>query len=186
MANYGGSGYLLGSGVADSLNKAINSIFWLTFKMASFYGFYTYLTHTVFGVSIVIVPVLVAAFLAAIPVAGQYLVAVPAALELWLSEDRPIAAILIIVCHILPTLLVDVAIYSEVKGGIHPWLTGLSIVGGIYYFGIPGAIYGPLVLCAVFVVLSMYPSLLNDVPTAAEIGRSQLGTPIIKRSESVY
>ena len=50
--------------------------------MAAFYGLWTYLTHTVFNVSIVTVPVLVATFLASVPVAGQYLVALPAALEL--------------------------------------------------------------------------------------------------------
>ncbi len=45
---------------------------------------------------------------------------------------------------------------------MHPWLTALSVVGGIYYFGgAAGAIYGPLVLCAALVVLSVYPSLVS-------------------------
>ena len=52
--------------------------------MAAFYGLWTYLTHTVFNASIITVPVLVATFLASVPVAGQYLVALPAALELWI------------------------------------------------------------------------------------------------------
>jgi hypothetical protein len=41
---------------------------------ADFYGIWTYVTHTVFHASVVTVPVLAAAFLAAVPVAGQYLV----------------------------------------------------------------------------------------------------------------
>jgi len=45
---------------------------------------------------------------------------------------------------------------------MHPWLTGLSVVGGIYYFGISGAILGPLVLCAVLVCASVFPSLMPE------------------------
>ena len=59
-------------------------------------------------------------------------------------------------------------------------------MGGIYYFGVGGAIYGPLVLCAAFVVLSLYPSLMRT--NSATVGgpdRTALATPYVKRSESV-
>ena len=156
--------------------------------MAAFYGLWTYFTHSMFNVSFVMVPVLVATFLAAVPVAGQYLVALPAALELWLADDRPIAGILVILFHFLPMMLVDAAIYAEVRRGIHPWLTGLSIVGGIYYFGIAGTIYGPLILCAVFVVLSMYTGIVQDLPVGdkTEQRSMRFQTPNLRRSESVY
>ena len=50
------------------------------------------------------------------------------------------------------------------RQGIHPWITGLSIIGGVYWTGIPGAIYGPLLLCAVYVILSMYTGVLKEIP----------------------
>ncbi len=80
---------------------------------------------------------------------------------------------------------------------MHPWLTALSVVGGIYYFGgASGAIYGPLVLCAVLVVLSYYPSLAEYVPAGGGGGGGGGGsvgslesvavsTPFVRRSESV-
>ena len=185
-------------GFADALNKAVKSVFKITFKMAAFYGMYTYLTHTLFNVSIVMVPVLAATFLAAVPVAGQYLVPVPAALELWLADGRFGAALLLVAFHTAPMMVVDATMYSEVKKGIHPWITGLSIVGGIYYFGVPGAIYGPLLLCGVFVLVSMYTGLLQELPASAGVaeaggqaaaaaaGTSKFKTPVIKRSDSVY
>lgn len=185
-------------GFTDALSKAVKSVFKITFKMAAFYGMYTYLTHTLFDVSVVMVPVLAAAFLAAVPVAGQYLVPVPAALELWLADGRFGAALLLVAFHTAPMMVVDATMYSEVKKGIHPWITGLSIVGGIYYFGVPGAIYGPLLLCGVFVLVSMYTGLLQELPQSAGVavdkggpaaagaGTSKFHTPVIKRSESIY
>ncbi len=191
------SGMFVGTGFANALNKAVTSVFKVTFKMALFYGLWTYLTHALFRASIVTVPVLSATFLAAVPVAGQVLVALPAALELWLTEERWISALALIVCHIVPTYVVDAAIYSEVKQGIHPWITGLSIVGGVYCFGMFGAIYGPLFLCGVYVILTVYTGWLQEIPmepTAANLGKSkmqpqatsQLATPVIKRADSVY
>ena len=56
-------------------------------------------------------------------------------------------------------------------------------MGGIYYFGVGGAIYGPLVLCAAFVVLSLYPSLMKT--NSATVDRTTLATPYVKRSESM-
>ena len=201
-------GQLLGSGFASALEKAINGVFTLTVKMVCFYGMWTYLTHKLFAVSLVTLPVLAAAFLAAVPVSGQYVVAIPAALELWLAESRWFAAILIILAHMIPTYVVDAAIYSEARQDIHPWITGLSIIGGVYWCGVPGAIYGPLLLCAVYVILSMYTSLLKEIPleantlqrTAGIERRSKIGqsllcgvgsksshqTPILKRSDSVF
>ena len=102
--------------------------------MATFYGLWTYLTHTVFNASIITLPVLISTFLAAVPVAGQYLVALPAALELWLLKERSISALALLLCHFLPTYVVDVAFYSEMKQGIHPWITGLSIGKSTFYF----------------------------------------------------
>ena len=191
------SGMLVGSSCANDLNKAINSVFTVTFKMATFYGLWTYLTHTVFNASIITLPVLISTFLAAVPVAGQYLVALPAALELWLLKERSISALALLLCHFLPTYVVDVAFYSEMKQGIHPWITGLSIVGGVYYFGICGAIYGPLFLCSMYVILSVYMGWLQDIPqmettghqtaVAPGIGKTKnMITPVIKRSESVH
>ena len=57
--------------------------------------------------------------------------------------------------------MVDAAIYSEMKGGIHPWFTGLAVVGGVYVFGVVGAVYGPLALCVLYVLVSLYTSFMQ-------------------------
>ena len=59
--------------------------------------------------------------------------------------------------------MVDAAIYSEMKGGIHPWFTGLAVVGGVYVFGVVGAVYGPLALCVLYVLVSLYSTFMQVV-----------------------
>ncbi len=82
-------------------------------------------------------------------------------------------------------MVLDASVYAEVKRGIHPWLTSASIVGGAYYFGPPGVIYGPLLLCALFVFLTTYTSLMQDLNQEYVEG-GNYRTPLFKRSESVY
>jgi len=62
------------------------------------------------------IAVVLAAVLASMPFLGTYFAAVPAIIDLWLVNGRQLEAALIFLAHYLPTLFVDAAMYSEIKG----------------------------------------------------------------------
>lgn len=52
----------------------------------------------------------------ALPFVGPYWISLPAALELWLIDSRPLAAIILMVLSVLPVLFIDSIINGEIEG----------------------------------------------------------------------
>ncbi|XP_047536645.1 transmembrane protein 245 isoform X2 [Vanessa atalanta] len=160
-----------------ALSVAINQVFRASFKMALFYGLWTWLVHNLFGAKVVYLPSVLAAVLGAAPFLGPYLAGIPAALDVWL-QGRPMAACLLPAAQAAPIAFLDAAVYAEIKDGGHPYVTGLAIAGGIFYLGPEGAILGPLLLCCIMVVLNLSSTFLRDTPSeerAALHSRVRLG-----------
>lgn len=131
--------------------------------MAVFYGLYTYFVHSLFDLNIVFVPSMAATVFAAIPIMPPYIVAIFGIVELWLVRGEGAAALVFTVASFAPVMFADATFYREVKGS-HPYVTGLAIIGGMYWLGLQGAIIGPIVLCLCLVLVNVY--LQHVKPTA--------------------
>ncbi|XP_063221270.1 transmembrane protein 245 [Bacillus rossius redtenbacheri] len=155
--------------LAVALEEAINDVFKASFKLGLFYGLWTWFVHNLFQVQVVYLPAVLAAVFGAVPFVGTYWAGIPAAIDLWLIKDSGLSALLLMACHFLPTSIVNTAFYMEIKGGGHPYLTGLAIAGGIFCLGFEGALVGPMVLCVLFVAINMSTSILKESPVAGQV-----------------
>ncbi|XP_043485933.1 transmembrane protein 245 isoform X2 [Polistes fuscatus] len=157
---------------AVALQKAVIGVFAATFKLATFFGMWTWFVHNLFQVKIIYLPSAFATVLGAVPFLDAYIACIPATLELWFTRGSTIA-IPFFMFHFLPCNIVVTEFYKEIKGGGHPYLTGLSIAGGIFCLGVEGAIFGPLLLCCIMVVINLSRHYLNS-PSMEMIKTSQM------------
>jgi len=99
--------------------------------------------------------VVVAAFL---PMVGNSLVTVPAALYLF-AEDRPLAAGLFFAFVTAQGLLLDNVVKTRLMGRdmrMHDLLIFTSVLAGIGAFGLLGVLYGPLVVALFLALAELY------------------------------
>jgi len=106
-----------GEGLGKAVNDVVTSIFIASLKIAAFYGLYTYVLHTLLGSNLVFLPAVIASICAV--TLKSYWAALPGCLDLWLMQQRPLSALILLIAQIIPVYVVDTAIYSEVKGGGH-------------------------------------------------------------------
>eukprot|EP00126_Sphaerothecum_destruens_P011700 Sdes_comp20947_c2_seq4m18568 len=74
-----------------------------------------------------------------------------------------INAILLFASHILVVWTVYPAVYSEIPSS-HPYITGLSVVMGVYAFDWQGAVFGPILICIPGIVYELYMDYLHENP----------------------
>uniref|UniRef100_A0A6B2E7D7 Uncharacterized protein n=1 Tax=Phlebotomus kandelakii TaxID=1109342 RepID=A0A6B2E7D7_9DIPT len=154
-------GFKSGPRIAEAVEGSIAGVITATAKIAFFHGSFTWLTHTIFNVNVVYLPSVLATVLAAAPFLGTYWCAVPAFFDLWLAQDRFWVAVVLLALHFFIPSTVDAAVYADIKSSGHPYLTGLSIAGGLYWMGLQGAVLGPLLLCLLVMIFDLTVSAIN-------------------------
>lgn len=132
----------------NSVDESINGVFTASLKMMAFHGLSTWLLHRLFELEVVYIPSVISALFGAVPFISPYWASVPACFDLWISGHVS-QAVLMLILATVPSSFVTTAFYSEIKGAGHPYLTGLAIAGGVFVFGIEGALFGPMLLVSI-------------------------------------
>lgn len=132
----------------SSVDESVNAVFTASLNMMTFHGLSTWLLHRLFELEVVYIPSVISALFGAVPFISPYWASVPACFDLWLSGQVS-QAVLMLLLATIPSSFVTTAFYSEIKGAGHPYLTGLAIAGGVFVFGIDGALFGPMLLVSI-------------------------------------
>jgi predicted PurR-regulated permease PerM len=141
--------------IENHIRRAIEQVFESSLKIALFHGMWCWLTYTVFGCSLTYTTSLTMASVAVTALIGTYWLSLPAVLQLWLYSNRPIHALVLFLLHLGATWFVDPVIYGQIQGS-HHYVTGLSVVGGLYFLGLEGVIIGPMLLCAILIFAQVF------------------------------
>eukprot|EP00808_Paulinella_micropora_P031142 g19538.t1 len=161
--------------VQRAISRAVRDVFLVSIKLYSFHFLLTWLTFAELGSPLVYLPSVANGILAVVPIAPPFLLAIPLALYLWLSGSA-LMGLCLFLLHWGAYWFVDPAIHAEIKGS-NPYLTALSIVGGITAWGASGAIIGPMLVCSLMVIQDILHSLLGPEPGSAEALPSATALP---------
>ncbi|KAK3283976.1 hypothetical protein CYMTET_8353 [Cymbomonas tetramitiformis] len=139
--------------VVVALSNAVRGVIESAIKLAVFHVMLTWLVFNVFGVtSLLYTSMLFSAATAILPFPPVYVVTLPAALHL-ATQGHMWMGLLMVGVYYFVSSYAFYAIYEEIPGSMHPYITGLSVFGGMSLFkpAIQGAIMGPLLLAGLSV-----------------------------------
>ena len=163
-----GRAILLGSGTSSLLQGLVAGIAWVVVGLPS---------PVLWGILMAI-----AAFL---PLVGIAAVIVPATIYLWI-EGRPFAAVLFLFFCMGESFFFEYGLKPRIMGSsmrMNSLLVFLSLLGGIIGFGVPGLIYGPLIMTLFLTLVQLYQTryqqhIANRLSAALPMGRDrQKGDP---------
>ena len=136
-----GRAILLGSGTSSALQGLFAGIAWVVVGLPS---------PVLWGILMA-----VAAFL---PLVGIAAVVLPATIYLWV-EGRPLAAVLFLVFCMGESFFFEYGLKPRIMGSsmrMNNLLVFLSLLGGIMGFGMPGLVYGPLIMTLFLTLVQLY------------------------------
>lgn len=128
-----------------AFSSIISGVMITSFKNFVFHFFVTMLTFSFCESKFVYIPSCLAAFFAVVPIVPCFLVSLPLVIHLWFSEHFLLAGFVFLI-HFHAYWFVIASIQSEIEHS-QPYLTALSIVGGLTTFGLQGVLIGPMLIC---------------------------------------
>jgi len=140
--------------INEALVKSIKGSFLCSIKIFIFHFIFTWMVFDILQLKLGFTVAIAASIFSILPFIPTWVLCIPHAIYLYFEEDNLLLAILFPVTYVMISNKVYNDIYQK-SINIHPYLTGLSIVLGIYAFDVQGIIYGPLLMCITLIVIEL-------------------------------
>eukprot|EP00743_Colponemidia_sp_Colp-15_P009983 GILK01010954.1.p1 GENE.GILK01010954.1~~GILK01010954.1.p1 ORF type:complete len:564 (-),score=52.11 GILK01010954.1:19-1710(-) len=135
------------SRLLSALRESIEGVFVLPIQICIRHAVVTWLSCWLLSVDFVYFATFLTSFFSLFPFVPPIFSVLPWFLYL-LAQQHVVKAILLLVTHYLAFAFIDATLYERLPES-HVYATGLSMVMGLYVFGLQGIFVGPLLVCAV-------------------------------------
>ena len=148
-----------------ALTSGIRGVFLSCLKLASFHALFTWVTFRMFNVHFVYTSTLASGATAILPLLASWAVSLPAAASL-VAKGQAYKGAALVLSHFVTLVFVDIDIYQSEIQIVHPYIVGLSVVGGMCVFepALQGAVLGPLLVTALATGHALYRELVRPPP----------------------
>jgi len=152
-----------------SVTECVRGVFVSCLKLALFHAAFTWVTFRAFGAHFVYTSTLASGATAILPLLASWSMSLPAAFEL-VAKGFAVKGAALVVAHWVTLVFVDIDIYQTEIKVVHPYVVGLSVVGGMVAFqpAPQGAVLGPLLVTALATGHTLYQELVRTPPASKQ------------------
>jgi len=141
---------------------SINRIFISSLMIMMSHGMTTFISFWLMGLDFIFLASVLTSITAIFPVLSSWLIHIPVMIILYFRGNQ--GWFVIFVLRIILVWFVDPLIYDKIPNS-HPYITGLSIVLGIYTFGTVGVLIGPFIIIITITAYSIFQRNIRESST---------------------
>ena len=135
--------------------RATRGIFKASLEIFLYHILFTWLILDIFGVEFRYILTLLSGAVSIVPYISPWIMCLPACVLLYVSNGA-LPAFVFLAIYVMVIYTSDHYIYKR-STNTHPYLLGLSVVMGVYAFGVLGVLIGPLLLCLSVIIYHIIP-----------------------------
>ena len=139
------------NGISKSIIDSTSGVFMCSVKIFLFHALFTWLLLDAFEVKLAFITAILAGTFCIIPLLSPWMAVIPGSIYLYFVSSQLIKAVALPVIFTIVSGMAFNEIYQK-HVHTHPYVTGLSILMGVYAFDLKGIIFGPLLVCVMVIL----------------------------------
>mmetsp|Transcript_11612 Transcript_11612/g.16111 ORF Transcript_11612/g.16111 Transcript_11612/m.16111 type:complete len:738 (-) Transcript_11612:47-2260(-) len=149
--------------ISIALRRSVNGIFLSSLAICGSHALVTFVFFTLCGLEFKFIATFFTAFIAIFPVLSSWLICIPVFLLLYISGSpyAMMQSLIFLILRLILLFVSDPYIFTKIPNS-HPYITGLSMVSGIYTFGTEGILIGPMLVILTYTVFDILDQYRNS------------------------